>query len=497
MAKPESSRSEVTFSLNGKLVQVAATEATGMLADFLRKNRSLCGTKIVCAEGDCGACTVLKAAPFQAQKKSKPEFIPVNSCIIPVSTLDGSQVITVEGLAEGSKLHPVQEAMVRCHGSQCGFCTPGFVMAMTGLVEKKLSANTPLKKITEKEAKNALTANLCRCTGYSPIVNAACSIELKKCTSVRPRVESPAILKELKKATATPLLMQTEDFTSFAPTSLDQAAVFFKKNPDAVLVSGATDLGVVHNKRKKKLSHYLSLHLIPDLYSIRKKGKNTLLIGSRVTLSEVRSALKSTTLSEFSNFLDLFASPQIKNQATLVGNLANASPIGDTPPFLLVAGTKIHTYHSQGKGKARFRVHSIEEFFLGYRKTALLPGEWITAIELDLPAASEILRLKKVSQRKDLDISTVNAAFRVKWNPKRTELKEIKVAWGGVAATPTRSYHLENFLKDKSLVELDLNEVCAELHRDITPIDDLRGTAAFRRVTAENLLRQFLKELNS
>ncbi|MBU6376830.1 MAG: FAD binding domain-containing protein, partial [Bdellovibrionales bacterium] len=436
-------RSEVKFALNGQLISVSGEDVSAMLGDFLRKRRSLTGTKIVCAEGDCGACTVLKASPFETLKRasSGPRYLPVNSCIIPVATLDGASVVTVDGLAskgshERPELHPAQEAMLRCHGSQCGFCTPGFVMALTGLVEKRLERKETDSPITEKEARNALTANLCRCTGYSPIIQAACSIPLSQCQSVRKRHENSAIRRELVKTTKTSLSLETEEFQIFAPTSLKEAGEFLRKNSKATLVSGATDLGVIHNKRKKRLGQLLSLHLIPELYRLQKKGKNRLLIGSRVTLSDLRDHLKEDLIPEFARFLDLFASPQIKNQATLAGNLANASPIGDTPPFLLVAGTIVHVFSPKAKPSKSIREIPIEKFFLGYRKTALKPGEFITAIEIEQPSKSETLVLKKVSQRKDLDISTVNAAFRLKFDSKRERILESRIAYGGVAATP-------------------------------------------------------------
>lgn len=493
-AKAVRPRSEVVFNLNGELLRVGGEEASMMLADYLRRHRQLTGTKIVCAEGDCGACTVLKAAPFESGGK-KARYLPVNSCIIPVASLDGSRVVTVDGMKEGEKLHPVQKAMVDCHGSQCGFCTPGFVMAIAGLVEKRIDAGQLQEPISEKEAKNSLTANLCRCTGYSPILNAACSVDLKACKSVRERNEEPADLKQLRDTVKTPLLLDLPGFRLFAPAKLSEATAFLKKNAGTALLSGSTDLGVVHNKRKRALKDAISLHLIPELYKVRKIGKSKLHVGARVTLSEVRDFVKDALIPEFADFLDLFASPQIKNQATLVGNLANASPIGDTPPFLLVAGTVVHTLGTTG---GRRRV-PIEQFFVGYRKTALKPGEFITGVEFDIPSKDELLRLRKVSQRKDLDISTVNAAFRLKLE-RNTLIREARIAFGGIAATPLRLAKTEALLQGASLADLGEGKplrqsVVDSLQSEIAPIGDLRSSAPFRRVTAENLMLQFLREI--
>ena len=502
------SRSEVIFSLNGELIRAQASDAPLMLADFLRTRRNLPGTKIVCAEGDCGACTLLKAAPYR--HSAKPQFLPVNSCIIPVASLDGAQLVTVDGLAdqttlrgqsnssapyERKGLHPAQEAMVKCHGSQCGFCTPGFVMALAGLVEKRLERGDTESPIEEKEAKNALTANLCRCTGYSPIIEAACSIDLKTCSPIRSRFENPALQEKLQKAILSPLHLRAEEFEYYAPTSLESAGAYLNQNPSAELISGATDLGVVHNKRKKRLKHLLSLHLIPELHQITRVGKSRLRIGAKVTLSEVRDFVKGELIPEFAQFLDLFASPQIKNQATLVGNLATASPIGDTPPFLLVAGTTVQAYSVSSSGQIQIREIPIESFFISYRKTALEPGELITSIEIDIPEKGEILRLQKVSQRKDLDISTVNVAFRLHLDPQTRKISKPRVAYGGVAATPKRISSVENLLQGKTPDTVDLDQLAEGLHSEITPIDDLRSSQAFRRVTAENILRHFIQEL--
>ncbi len=468
-----------------------------MLAEFLRKKRNLPGTKIVCAEGDCGACTLLKAAPYSAEKK--PRYLPVNSCIIPVATLDGARLVTVEGLAQkkenSSELHPAQKAMLNCHGSQCGFCTPGFVMALAGLVENRIEKKQTESAISEKDARNALTANLCRCTGYQPILNAACSIRVSDCESVAKRYHSPALEKELKKAIQTPVTLKSDSFHFFAPTRLSEAAKFLKAHPRARILSGSTDLGVVHNKRKARLEEVVSLHLIPELYQLKKVGKNRIHVGARVTLSEVRDFVKKSLIPEFANFLDLFASPQIKNQATLIGNLANASPIGDTPPFLLVAGTVIHTWNSKLPAAKAKRKIPIEDFFLGYRKTALKPGEWITGLEFDIPSPKEKLSLKKISQRKDLDISTVNAAYRIEFDRSGQKIKRARIAYGGIAATPLRLPKIERALEGQDIRHVSIEKLTDLLQQSISPLSDVRSSSAFRRVTAENLLTRFVSSL--
>ncbi len=511
-------RSTILFSLNGRAVELGADRAGMMLAEYLREQQRLVGTKVVCDEGDCGACTVLKAAPYHASRSKRvPRFLPVNSCIISVAQLDGSSIVTVEALRSGAPptdapvgagstdaLTPVQRAMVHCHASQCGFCTPGFVMALTGLVEKKLrTAPGYPRVISAKDAKNATTGNLCRCTGYQPIIDAAVAIPLDQCQSVEQSLESAPVRRRLALAIQQPVLLDGPDFRFFAPTKLAQLGAFLEKHPSARILAGATDLGVVHNKRKQRLIAAVSLHLIPELHVLDErvhKGTRRLRVGARVTLSEVRDAVKQS-VPELASFLDLFASPQIKNQGTLVGNLANASPIGDTSPFLLIAGTTVEVYSPiRAPRQAARRSIPIEQFFLGYRVTALAAGEVITAVEFDLPSARDVVRLQKVSQRTDLDISTVCAAIRA--TPSRAgrarlgrTVTGVRIAFGGVAATPLRFPKTEHALEGRLIAHALDPELLEIFQSEMTPMGDLRGSSAFRRVAAENLLRKYFREL--
>ncbi len=454
-------RSAVIFHLNGKKTEVGDEKAGWMLADYLRYERGLVGTKIVCAEGDCGACSVLM--------RQGSEWRPVNSCILIVAQLDGANLVTVDALAEPKAIHPAQEAMMRCFGSQCGFCTPGFVVALAALGDEG-------EKIDRKKAMNCLTGNLCRCTGYEPILDAA--VSMKKSRPLDERFPP-------KKGDPSPVLIETPEFSFFAPRTLTEASRYLKKYRDARIVGAATDLGVVHNKRKLRLTRVLSLHLIAELSKVfATKGQGKMKVGARVTLTELRRATRDR-IPELARFLDLFASPQIKNVATLVGNVCNASPIADTPPFLLAAGAIVHT-------SAKRKI-PLEKFYLGYRKTALKPGELVAAIEFDIPARDESLALYKVSQRKDLDISTVNAAFRGRWNKDKSQLKDIRIAMGGMAATPVRLPKTEKILM-KPLTAKTMAQALQTFHAEMKPISDLRGSQAFRRVASENLFHRFFRE---
>ena len=472
-------RDFVLIYLNGQRHEIRGDKTRLMLSDYLRYELQLTGTKVVCAEGDCGACSVLRYYP---DKNKAVRFDAINSCISTVAQMDCSHLITIEGLAttelSTQGLSDVQQKMVDCNGSQCGFCTPGFVVAMTALAERRTNA----KKITEKEAKNYLTGNLCRCTGYQPIVDAATQMELKKHQPLEQRYHSKSIETELRKAQKQTLQINSNNFQVYAPTTIKDAVAYLKKHKDARLIGAGTDLGVIVNKNKMIYTHLLSLHLINDLYDVQIKGKRVK-VGARVTLSELRRAIESA-IPEFARFLDLFASPQIKNVATLVFNLANASPIADTPPFLFTANAVVHIVGPKGT-----RNVDVDKFYLGYRKLALKPGEFISHIEFD--KITEPLYLAKSSQRKDLDISCVNAAFRLSLTNKKS-VKSIHIAFGGVGPTPLRLKKTESLLTGKILSKETCEAALETLQSEITPLSDLRGSQAFRRVLAEGLLEDFL-----
>ncbi|MCM2282587.1 MAG: FAD binding domain-containing protein [Bdellovibrionaceae bacterium] len=524
-------RDHVVFYLNGERHEVRSAECGQMLADYLRYHLGMTGTKIVCAEGDCGACTVLRRYPLAESSKgancdSRTRYLAINSCVALVAQMDGSSLVTVDALAMGTELTPVQASMVQCHGSQCGFCTPGFVMALTGAIEKKCAKKSTATRdksarLTEREARNALTGNLCRCTGYQQILEAAMDVNIADCTPVSQRFYSRAQERDLLAATSEAVHIQSPEFEFYAPRTLKDAAKFRARHPDARILGSGTDLGVTHNKRKVRLTRVLSLHLIPELYEIREAKNGTIRLGARVTLSETRHYLKSRS-PEFARYLDIFASPQIKHVATLAGNVANASPIGDTPPALLAMGAVVHVVGTKGK-----RDIPIAEFFLGYRQTALKPGELIAAISFRPTSKNETLAVYKVSERKDLDISSVNAGFWLRWSDGRSvanssgksasksvgksidqstgrqadasagalRIAEARVAYGGVAANPLRLKKTEAALIGQTRQSLDVELLSRVLQSEIEPISDVRGSAAFRRVLAENLLRRFIREL--
>lgn len=479
------SRDSVLFYLNGQRHEVRGDLAFKTVAEYLRYNLGLVGTKVVCAEGDCGACTIMKAFPHP-RLKGELKYEAINSCIALVAQMDGCNLVSIEGLKKGDELSPVQKGILNCHGSQCGYCTPGFVMAMTWMIEKN-------KKVDEKCAKNHLTGNLCRCTGYQPIIDAAISAakEYNPKDTLASRYISKTTSTELKKTIQTSVSIETTEKHFFAPTSLKELAKLRKKYPKSTIIGAATDLGVQYNKGKNELAHLISLQLIPELYELKVSAKKAV-IGARVTLAELRRELEKYS-ANLASTLDLFASPQIKNSATLVGNVANASPIADTPPILLALGAEIEILQMKN-GKQKW--FPLSEFFIGYRKTLVGPGDVVTAIRFDLPGKGEQFRYYKNSARKDLDIACVNASVWVK-RGKKSQVEDIRVAFGGVAAMPIRLKKVEGVFRGEVLVAEQIDLGIKKLHEEITPISDLRGTQAYRRVLAENVLRSLLNEFAS
>ncbi len=463
--------------INGERVEVRGADAFLMLSDYLRYRRRLTGTKIVCAEGDCGACTVLRAFPQPG--KNGFRFQSLNSCIMPLFLADGSHLITIEGLRENGRLNELQDKMCSFNGAQCGFCTPGIVMALTEMFENK-------KTVTEKTVKNYLTGNLCRCTGYTPIIEAACAVEPEKLKRVRERYGNKAIENELSKCFKVPVQIEHGKKIYFSPVTAVEAARFKSKNKSVKIFSAATDLGVQVNKGFISNEINLALHQIPELYTLKKTGSR-IFVGAKVTLTELEKFV-ADLVPEFEKFLRIFASAQIKNVATLAGNVVNGSPIGDTLPFLQVAGAVVELRGSKGPRQVKFN-----KFYKGYRQADLKSDEIVTGIHFDIPAANETVRLFKVSQRKDLDISCVNAGFRM--TIKDGKVAEARIAFGGVGPTILSLPKTEGFLKGRALDADTVQQSVALIAKEIYPRSDVRGQADYRVALSQNLFRKFVAEL--
>lgn len=471
--------------INGQRHEIRGADAFLMLADYLRYEQGLTGTKIVCAEGDCGACTVLRALPRTGQR-GPFEFEAINACVITMAQLDGSHLVTVEGLTIDGQLSAVQEAVVQCHGTQCGYCTPGFAMALTGLFQR------PRPQLDAQQVKNYLTGNLCRCTGYSSLIESALSLDSSKIPSLIERYLPKNLIKETQKSMLMPLHIKCGEKEFVAPVDTKGAIKLRRRSSEVRILSAATDVGVQINKGKTTPKQWLSLHLIPELYQI-KSSQGRVHVGARVSLAELRRYC-SKRLPELANFIDIFASPQIKTVATLIGNIANASPIGDTLPFMLVADGVVHVM-----GGNKPRDIPMSKLYTGYRQLSLKDGEMISHASFRLPTKTEFLRLFKVSQRKDLDIATVNCAFLFQVNSKKGRpdpiIKSARIAYGGMGATVLRCEQAEAFLVGKSLSDDTLQEALQFIQNQFSPLSDLRGTASYRRVLVENLFRRYCHEL--
>ena len=444
-------RDSIALTINGREHRVRGAAAFATLSNYLRRDLGLTGTKIVCEEGDCGACTVLV-------RRGNGDFLPVNSCIQSVAQLDGTSIVTVEGL----RLNAVQQSMIANHGAQCGYCTPGFVVAMSALFEKN-------DRVDEEQVRDGLTGNLCRCTGYEPIIKAALSVDASGEAKLRD-VYPPFDARD-----------EVRIGNFYAPITLANA-IAFQREQNATILQGGTDVGVWVNKRSFRAPATLSLAKIEELYELRDDG-NTIVAGANVSLSRFEDFIRDR-IPELHRILKIFGSPQIRNAGTLVGNIANGSPIGDTIPYLFVAGAELEMNGGE-------RVVPIGSFYLGYKKFDLKPGEIITRVRV--PVVRDTLRLYKVSRRRDLDISAFTAAIRLRTTD--SHIASATIAYGGVAPMVVRLPKTEAFLAGKPL-RLEVFEQAGTIARgEVQPISDVRGSADYRSQLAENVLCKFWYEV--
>lgn len=478
-------RDYIVIYINGQRREIRGKQVFMTLSDYLRYEKQLTGTKVVCAEGDCGACTVLVGAVKPQSMADEVQYQSINACIQFIHGLDCCHVITIEGLPENDQqLHPVQLAMVKAQATQCGFCTPGFVMAAAGMMEVK-------NKVNKQQARNFLTGNLCRCTGYQSIINAMLDINHKNYSSIKTRYHSPQLHQDLLSHTETAVHIQHQNNSFDAPLDSVSAAQSLT-TADHKLFASATDLGVQYNKGHWQQQCVVSLNLIEDLHHCE-INPDSVRIGARVTLTQLEQTLKDVQ-PEWVEFIHIFASPQIKNNGTLVGNIANGSPIGDNLPFLLAINARLNI-----QGPNSNRTVNINDFYLGYRQLDLAENELITHVVIPNKPDNSYLKLYKVSQRRDLDISCVSSALMMVFD-RDNKIKSVAIALGGVAATVLRLKTIEQSLVGQQLNELlhiDHIETTAELiAKQVTPMSDVRGSEAYRKLLVANLYKKFMGELS-
>ncbi|MBV8818730.1 MAG: FAD binding domain-containing protein [Acidobacteriaceae bacterium] len=449
----------IRFRLNGAQVESDGFPLSTTLLDYVRAV-GLTGAKEGCAEGECGACTVVMAGAHECGS----QYVPVNSCLIPLAAAAGHEVYTVEALAAGGQLCGAQQAMVSEGGSQCGSCTPGFVMS--------LFAEQYRPDRRGRIEVESLSGNLCRCTGYRPIRDAALSLREPPQDAFRARLNRAAPAR-------TAVHVKCRDGEYHRPDSLEECLDLIARNPGAQVMAGGTDLMVECNLRARRFPFVVGIDGMPELGVFRETGQSVM-IGAGVTLSQI-GALWRDAPAAVRDWLRLFASPLIRNRATLGGNLATASPIGDAAPLLLAMNAAVHT--SAG------RVMALSEFFRSYRVTALEAGEIVVWIEIPTPAARS-LRFYKVAKRRSDDISTVAAAFAVELG-RDLRIESARFAYGGVAATPVRTLDAEDAVLGRPWNRETVRRAQDVIARTLKPISDHRGSAAYRLALAQSLLEKY------
>jgi xanthine dehydrogenase small subunit len=466
------------FLLGDEARQLRDVSPTLTVLEYLRGVEKLCGTKEGCAEGDCGACTVVLGEAAAGGMRWRA----VNACIMFAPALDGKQLLTVEHLraADGAP-HPVQRAMVERHASQCGFCTPGFVMSLFALYHAGAAPD-------RAEISDALAGNLCRCTGYRPIVDAArasCHGDAADRFALA-ATETAARLGALD--TEAMLELRHGGQTWIAPRSVAELADVLGAHPDALLLAGGTDVGLWVTKQHRVLETIVTLDAVRDMAAIETVD-GVLRIGAAATYADTLAVL-AAHWPDFGVLLRRLGSRQIRNRGTIGGNIGNGSPIGDTPPVLIALDATLLLRRDGGE-----RVVPAAEFFLGYRRTGLAPGEFIARIGIPPPRADQQFRCYKVAKRFDQDISAVCGAFRV--SVADGEVQDIRVAFGGMAATPVRVAEVEAALLGKPWTEANVRAAMAVLDAALTPISDMRASADYRRMVARNLLFKFWLETSA
>ncbi|MDH3375489.1 MAG: xanthine dehydrogenase small subunit [Gammaproteobacteria bacterium] len=473
----QSSISAVRFLMDGEEIALSDVDPSRTVLQLLREDLRRTGTKEGCAEGDCGACTVVLAELAETGRSLR--YRAVNSCIQFVPVLDGKALITVESLAAADgQLHPVQRAMVECHGSQCGFCTPGFVMSLFALYK---SNSNP----SRSDIDDALAGNLCRCTGYRPIVEAAEKMSSLGADNDR-YTDDDRLIKSLRTLRRQqPLMLERDGARYFSPTRLDELLTLLQQYSDAYILAGGTDIGLWVTKQHRDLETLIYVGNVEELRRVDVTASH-IDIGAAVSVTDAVPVL-TEHYPELDELFLRFASPPIRNAATLGGNIANGSPIGDSMPVLIALGTSVVLHGRNGT-----RELALEDFYLSYQSTARRSDEVVTLIRIPMPEPDTHVRSYKISKRFDQDISAVCGAYRLQLEGGK--VREIRVAYGGVAATPKRANACEQMLVGRDWSESSVQAAMGAMENDYTPIGDMRASAKYRLSVSKNLLYRFYLE---
>ena len=464
----------IKFVYQNRIVEIKNPDPNETLLNYVRTKLKKTGTKEGCAEGGCGACTIV----LGELKDDKINYSSINSCIMFLPTLHGKQLILVEDLvSKDGSLHPVQQAMVNYHGSQCGFCTPGFVMSLFSMFK-----NYP--RFNENLIKDTISGNLCRCTGYQPIIKAAKSLNSKNKNDQFTKSKND-IIKLLKKINNESIIIYKKNKKYFAPRYVQELKKILKQNINSHLLSGGTDLSLVITKERKDIDSIIYMNSIKELQYIKSNNKY-IEIGASTPLIELENYIKKY-YPDFTKILKRYGSPQIRNVATLAGNIATASPIGDSLPLLLSLNAKVVLQDLK-----KTKILSLDDFFIGYRKTKLKKGQFIHSIRIPL-FKENTFKAYKVSKRFDDDISSVCAAFNL--GILKNKIQSVRIAYGGMAAIPKRAIYCEKILLNSLITDDIINKAKQALEKDFRPITDMRASNFYRLEVAKNLLEKCCEEI--
>ena len=463
----------IQFLLNNKIHKIKNPDPNKTILNYIRDDLKKTGTKEGCAEGGCGACTIV----LGELDKGKMNYKSINACISFLPILNGKQLILVEDLADSNRPHIVQEAMVKFHGSQCGFCTPGFTMSLFSMYKN-------YKSINNEVVEEVLSGNLCRCTGYRPIIEAAKSLNNKKDYDQFRRNQNKTI-SLLRKINDVDIEINYQGKKYFAPKTIPNLKKLLKKYPNAKILSGGTDLSLEVTKFRKEIKIIISLNSIKKLNFI-KKGKNLLEIGATTSLFEFQNLIKKYFM-DFYDVLKRYGSLQIRNVGTIAGNIATASPIGDMLPLLLSLDAKI-VIHGTNKKK----IYSLNQFFISYRKTKLKKGEFIYSIKIPLNREN-VFKAYKISKRFDDDISSVCGSFS--FLIKKNRITKAAIAYGGMSEIPKRALTIEKNLINSEFSENTFSRAVDLMNKDFSPLDDMRASKNYRLTVAKNLLLKAFYEI--
>ena len=466
--------SNIEFVYQNKIHEIKNPDSNETLLNYIRTKLKKTGTKEGCAEGGCGACTVV----FGELKNNEIIYKAVNSCITFLTTLQGKQLILVEDLIlKNGLLHPVQQAMVNYHGSQCGFCTPGFIMSLFSMFKKN-------SKFKDEEIKDSISGNLCRCTGYQPIIKAAKSLKNKKKIDQFSKSKKNTV-SLLKKINNKSIVIYNKDKKYFAPRYINELKKILKKNDNINFLSGGTDLSLTVTKERKDINSIIYMNSISELNYIKNNNKY-IEIGASTPLIELEAYIKNY-YPDFTKILKRYGSPQIRNVATVAGNIATASPIGDCLPLLLSLNSKIVLQDFK-----KTKIFLLDDFFISYRKTKMKKGQFIHSVRIPL-FKYNTFKAYKISKRFDDDISSVCAAFN--FEIVKNKIKSARIAYGGMAEIPKRAIYCEKILLNSFFTDEIIDKAKKALEKDFKPISDMRASRSYRMEVAKNLLEKFCFEI--